>query len=102
MTLSISMELLFDHTHGKQENQDIVICRPMAIIDEDEETEVLEKGWLGRLELHGPKGALHIYAVYLDPGSWKKRNQQMQKLVEVCDPNAHNLVLGDRLQFHYV
>lgn len=56
---------------------------------------VLEKGWLGRLELHGPKGALHIYAVYLDPGSWKKRNQQMQKLVEVCDPNAHNLVLGD-------
>jgi hypothetical protein len=46
MTLSISMELLFDHTHGKQEQQDLVICRPMAIVDEDEETEVLEKGWL--------------------------------------------------------
>ena len=38
------MELLFDHTHGKQEHQDIVICRPMAVVEEDEETEVLEKG----------------------------------------------------------
>ena len=40
------MELLFDHTHGKQEHQDIVICRPMAVVDEDEETEVLDTGWL--------------------------------------------------------
>ena len=40
------MELLFDHTLGKQEQQDLVICRPMAIVDQDEEAEVLEKGWL--------------------------------------------------------
>ena len=31
------MELLFDHTFGKQEQQDLVICRPMALVDEDEE-----------------------------------------------------------------
>ena len=40
------MELLFDHTLGKQEQQDLVICKPMAVVDEDEETEALEKGWL--------------------------------------------------------
>jgi len=40
------MELLFDHTMGKQEHQDLVICRPMAIVDPDEEHEALERGWL--------------------------------------------------------
>mgnify|MGYP003118169339 CR=1 FL=1 len=40
------MELLFDHTLGKQEHQDLVICRPMAIVDQDEEHEALERGWL--------------------------------------------------------
>ena len=40
------MELLFDHTLGKQEQQDLVICRPMAIVDEDEESEAIDRGWL--------------------------------------------------------
>ena len=40
------MELLFDHTHGKQEHQDLVICRPMAVVDEDEESEATRPGWL--------------------------------------------------------
>ena len=40
------MELLFDHTLGKQEHQDLVICRPMAIVDQDEEHEALDRGWL--------------------------------------------------------
>ena len=40
------MELIFDHTLGKQEQQDLVICRPMAIVDEDEEAEALDRGWL--------------------------------------------------------
>ena len=40
------MELLFDHTFGKQEQQDLVICKPMAIVDQDEEAEVLDRGWL--------------------------------------------------------
>jgi len=40
------MELLFDHTHGKQEHQDIVICSPKAIVDEDESMEALDTGWL--------------------------------------------------------
>ena len=40
------MELLFDHTFGKQEQQDLVICRPMAIVDPDEEAEAIDRGWL--------------------------------------------------------
>ena len=40
------MELLFDHTLGKQEQQDLVICRPMAIVDPDEECEAIDRGWL--------------------------------------------------------
>ena len=40
------MELLFDHTLGKQEQQDLVICRPMAIVDPDEEAEAIDRGWL--------------------------------------------------------
>jgi len=40
------MELIFDHTLGKQEHQDLVVCRPMAIVDTDEEHEALDRGWL--------------------------------------------------------
>ena len=40
------MELLFDHTLGKQEQQDLVVCRPMALVDRDEEAEAIERGWL--------------------------------------------------------
>ena len=40
------MELIFDHSLGKQEQQDLVICRPMAIVDRDEEVEALDRGWL--------------------------------------------------------
>ena len=40
------MELLFDHTFGKQEQQDLVICRPMAVVDQDEEAEAIDRGWL--------------------------------------------------------
>ena len=40
------MELLFDHSLGKQEQQDLVICRPMAIVEHDEEEEALDAGWL--------------------------------------------------------
>ena len=40
------MELLFDHILGKQENQDLVICRPMAYVSHDEEIDAVEQGWL--------------------------------------------------------
>jgi len=40
------MELIFDHSLGKQEHQDLVICRPMAIVDPDEEAEAIDRGWL--------------------------------------------------------
>ena len=41
-----TMELIFDHTLGKQEHTDVVLCRPMAIVDSDEEHEALDRGWL--------------------------------------------------------
>ena len=37
--LSNVMQLIFDHTFGKQEQQDLVICKPMAIFDAEEEAE---------------------------------------------------------------
>ena len=40
------MQLIFDHTFGKQEQQDLVVCRPLAHVEHDEEEEVLENGWL--------------------------------------------------------
>tara|TARA_A100001011_G_scaffold207647_1_gene215862 strand:- start:4470 stop:5240 length:771 start_codon:yes stop_codon:yes gene_type:complete len=40
------MELLFDHTFGKQEQQDLVVCKPMAVFEPDEESEAIEHGWL--------------------------------------------------------
>ena len=40
------MELIFDHTLGKQENQDLVVCRPLAYVDWGEEVEALDTGWL--------------------------------------------------------
>ena len=40
------MELLFDHTFGKQEQRDLVVCKPMAIVDHDEEHEAIDRGWL--------------------------------------------------------
>lgn len=46
MKLSNTMQLLFDHTLGKQENSDIVMCRPMATIESGEEAEALDGGWL--------------------------------------------------------
>ena len=40
------MKLIFDHTLGKQENQDLVVCNPLAEVMEEEENEALETGWL--------------------------------------------------------
>ena len=40
------MELIFDHILGKQEDQDLVICKPLAFFDMAEEMEALDTGWL--------------------------------------------------------
>ncbi len=40
------MELIFDHTVGKQEDQDLVFCRPLAQVEPEEENDALERGWL--------------------------------------------------------
>ena len=44
--LSTVMQFIWDHTFGKQENQDLVVCKPMAIFDHGEEAEALDHGWL--------------------------------------------------------
>ena len=40
------MKLIFDHTFGKVEHHDLVICNPLAEVMEEEENEALEAGWL--------------------------------------------------------
>jgi len=40
------MKVIFDHIHGKQKHQDLVICSPLAIVMEEEENEAIEDGWL--------------------------------------------------------
>ena len=40
------MQLIFDHAFGKQEQQDLVVTPIMAMVDEDEEAEVIDRGWL--------------------------------------------------------
>jgi len=40
------MKLIFDHTLGKQQDQDLVFCRPLAEVPHDEENEALDTGWL--------------------------------------------------------
>jgi len=40
------MELIFDHTFGKQENHDLIVCNPLAFVDNGEEIEALDTGWL--------------------------------------------------------
>ena len=40
------MILIWDHSHGKQEQQDLVVCRPYAIPESYEEAEMIEQGWL--------------------------------------------------------
>tara|TARA_B100000579_G_scaffold255709_1_gene210487 strand:+ start:293 stop:1063 length:771 start_codon:yes stop_codon:yes gene_type:complete len=52
------MELLFDHTLGKQEQQDLVICKPMAIVEPDEDAEAIDRGWLA---LDTPIGGKEVF-----------------------------------------
>ena len=40
------MHIIWDHTFGKQEDMDLVICRPMAKVDPSEEGFALDQGWL--------------------------------------------------------
>jgi len=40
------MELIFDHTFGKQEHQDLVISRPLATFEHEEESDAVSHGWL--------------------------------------------------------
>ncbi len=38
--------ILYDHSFGKQEQQDLVVCRPYAIPESYEEAEMIDSGWL--------------------------------------------------------
>ena len=40
------MKLIFDHKLGKVEDSDLVICNPLAEVDEEYENEAVETGWL--------------------------------------------------------
>jgi hypothetical protein len=40
------MIILWDHSHGKQEQQDLVVCHPLGIPESFEEAEMIASGWL--------------------------------------------------------
>ncbi len=52
------MQFIWDHTFGKQEQQDLVVCKPMAIFDDGEESEAIEHGWLA---LDEPVGGKEVF-----------------------------------------
>lgn len=56
--LSTFMQFIFDHTFGKQEQQDLVVCRPLAIFEKDEEAESIDHGWLA---LDEPVGGREVF-----------------------------------------
>jgi len=41
-----TMQILWNHRFGQQEQQPLVVCRPWAFADEYEDGEMLESGWL--------------------------------------------------------
>ena len=49
------MQIIWDHTFGKQETQDLVVCKPMALVHDNEEDEALDDGWLALDEPIGGK-----------------------------------------------
>ena len=52
------MQFIWDHTFGKQEQQDLVVCKPMAIFDAEEEAEAIDHGWLA---LDEPVGGKEVF-----------------------------------------
>ena len=56
---------------------------------------VIEQGRMARLELDGPAGSLHIYAVYLHPSNKVSQAASIRKLSSVLKSDIHNIVSGD-------
>ena len=52
------MQIIWDHTFGKQETQDLVVCKPMALVHDNEEDEALDNGWLA---LDEPIGSREVF-----------------------------------------
>jgi len=52
------MQIIWDHTFGKQETQDLVVCKPMALVHDNEEDEALDDGWLA---LDEPVGGKEVF-----------------------------------------
>ena len=50
---------------------------------------------MARLELDGPVGSLHIYAVYLHPSNKVSQAASIRKLSSVLKSDIHNIVSGD-------
>jgi len=44
--LNNTVELIWNHSFGQQEQQDLVICRPWALTEGEEDAEMLDSGWL--------------------------------------------------------
>ena len=63
--------------------------------DKDNCWKVIVPGRVGRLELLGPRGSPHIYAIYLDPQSKSSQKDHIAKINDIIDDRVHNLFAGD-------
>ena len=93
------MQLLFDHSFGKQERQDLVVCKPFAIPESFEEAEMLDTGWLaldnpvhfeGRLQecfyqSRSTRINLSQYRPSKRTAQWRGRTIQMMEIVPDTD-----------------
>ena len=68
------MQLMFDHTFGKQENQDLVISRPLCIFEPEEEQGAIEHGWLALDEpVHGKEVFYQSRSTRINISKWRPR-----------------------------
>ena len=95
------MLLIWNHSYGKQEHQDLVVCRPYAIPESFEEAEMIDDGWLaldrpvyheGRLQecfyqSRSTRIALQKYRAPQKQAQWQGKTIQMMEI----RPEQHNV-----------
>ena len=71
------MQIIWDHTFGKQETQDLVVCKPMALVHDNEEDEALDNGWLALDEpIGGREGFYQSRSTRINLNRYRPRFKQ--------------------------
>jgi len=68
------MQMMFDHTFGKQEQQDLVVAKPMCIFEREEEQGAIDHGWLALDEpVHGREVFYQSRSTRINMRKWRPR-----------------------------